>query len=91
MIGTDTGGSSCVSQEHNRTCTATEKISRRDSGRGDLDDDHELEQHGDDHGHEHLDGRDSAKRGHTRAAGSITAERGGSRAEAMGPVRLVGR
>ncbi|KAE8989700.1 hypothetical protein PF011_g18655 [Phytophthora fragariae] len=26
MIGTDTGGSSCVSQEHNRTCTATEKM-----------------------------------------------------------------
>ncbi|KAE9304418.1 hypothetical protein PR003_g21751 [Phytophthora rubi] len=28
MIGTDTGGSSCVSQEHNRTCTATEKMQR---------------------------------------------------------------
>ncbi|KAE8978534.1 hypothetical protein PR001_g24815 [Phytophthora rubi] len=26
MIGMDTGGSSCVSQEHNRTCTATEKM-----------------------------------------------------------------
>ncbi|KAE8897028.1 hypothetical protein PF005_g24230 [Phytophthora fragariae] len=26
MIGRDTGGSSCVSQEYNRTCTATEKM-----------------------------------------------------------------
>ncbi|KAE9022054.1 hypothetical protein PR003_g12845 [Phytophthora rubi] len=26
MIGKDTSGSSCVSQEHNRTCTATEKM-----------------------------------------------------------------
>ncbi|KAE8897141.1 hypothetical protein PF005_g31490 [Phytophthora fragariae] len=26
MIGTDTGGSSCVSQEHNRTCRGTEKM-----------------------------------------------------------------
>ncbi|KAE9186349.1 hypothetical protein PF004_g23112 [Phytophthora fragariae] len=52
--------------------------------RGDLDDDRELGQHGDDHGREHLDDSDSGKREHTRAAGSITVERDGSRAEAMG-------
>ncbi|KAE8876557.1 hypothetical protein PF005_g7018 [Phytophthora fragariae] len=34
MIGTDTGGSSCVSQEHNRTSRATEKMQQATTDAG---------------------------------------------------------
>ncbi|KAE9272628.1 hypothetical protein PR003_g30147 [Phytophthora rubi] len=75
MIGTDTGGSSCVSQEHNRTCTATEKMQRATTADTGPRGDRELGHLGDDLGHEHFDGNNSGKCGHPSAAGSVTAER----------------
>ncbi|KAE9279305.1 hypothetical protein PR003_g28264 [Phytophthora rubi] len=56
------------------------------SGDGD-----ELGHRGDNHGNGHFNDGDSGKRGCARAAGFVTAERDGSRVEALGPVRLVGR
>ncbi|KAE9036473.1 hypothetical protein PR002_g7064 [Phytophthora rubi] len=91
MIGADTGGSSCVSQEHYRTCTATEKMQATTADAGSSTTMASSGNTATTTDANTSNGSDNGKRGHTRAAGSTTVESDGSRAEAIGLVRLVGR